>query len=336
MKAKNILVTFLAVFVFSSAALTHAETVSTPIVGFQTKSIGAGLSGVGLPLLNPDTLKTSATTLSGQSLGLSGQSNVGSLLNSSKQYYLEVYSGTLKGDRFDLDTAATISAASDSVILSSSSANNTFPVGSIGTSLNGQTIAVRPHLTLADLDTMCSPALVGNNSLSSADSIAFTENGALIYFSKRTDGSWRRSGSAQNFSDKVIPPGTGVFVKKASGSTTLTQTGVVRDNDFARPYVTGMELQAPGFPLDRTPIEIGVVPGSGTTDWFGGTVSTGDYISVISSGALVKYSLRTDGSLVRSGNPSDFKNSSIVLGADAQLVKRSKADPDNVEVDPIN
>lgn len=319
-----------------SLASSRAQTVSTPIVGFQTKVIGAGLSGVGLPLLNPDTLKASATTFSGNSLQLSGQNNVGALLNPSKQYYLEVYTGSLKGDRFDVDTASTISSASDSVVLASSSANNTYPLASIGTNLNGQTIAIRPHLTLADLDSMCSPALVGNNSLSSADSIAFTENGALVYFSKRADGSWRRSGSAQNFSDKVISPGTGVFVKKASGTTTLTQTGLVRDNDFARPYVAGMELQAPGFPLDRTPINLGVVPGSGATDWFGGTVSSGDYISVISSGALVKYSLRTDGSLVRSGNPSDFKNSSIVLGADAQLVKRSKANSDNVEVDPIN
>lgn len=327
---------FVITLICSLSQVVSSQTVSTPIVGFQTKTIGSGLNGLGLTLLNPDTLKSTASGLSGQSLAISGQTNVGALLDSSRSYYIEVYSGTLKGDRFDIDTAATISSASGSVVLNGTSANNTFPVASIGTGLNAQSIALRPHLTLSDLDSMCSPALVGNNSLSSADSVAFTENGALVYYSKRADGSWRRSGSAQNFSNKVIPPGVGVFVKKASGSTTFTQTGAVRDNDFARPYVIGMELQAPGFPIDRTPVQLGVVPGSGSTDWFGGTVSTGDYVSVISSGALVKYSLRSDGALVRSGNPSDFKNSSIFLGSDAQLVKRAKANADNIEIDPVN
>lgn len=334
---KNLKISFAALL--TGAALSSqvfAQAVSTPIVGFQTKTLSTGLNSVGLPLLNPDTIKTTVTSVSGSNIALSGASSLGASLEATKSYYLEVYSGSLKGDRFDLNTAATIAAAPGTAVLESSSINNTYPVSSISSALNNETVAIRPHLTLTDFDTMCSPRLVGNNSVASADSVGFTESGSIVYFYKKLDGTWRRVGSAADFSSKTIPPGVGVIVRKASGTSTTTQTGTVRDNDFARPYSSGLSLIASGFPLDRTPTGVGVTPGIGTTDWFGGTIATGDSISVVSSGALVRYVLRTDGSMVRVGNPGDFKNSEILAGADAQLVKRTRANSDNVEVDPIN
>ena len=109
----------LAILTLATApAFLHAQTTSySDIVGYQTISVPVGLSTAGFPLLNPDILKTSATSLSGNNLSLSGETNVGSKLTAGEPYYVEVYSGSLKGDRFDVNTSATISAANGTVVL---------------------------------------------------------------------------------------------------------------------------------------------------------------------------------------------------------------------------
>ena len=147
--------------VFSGLA---QSTVSTPIVGFQTISVPVGLSTAGFPLLNADVLKTFASSLSGNNLSLSGESNVGSKLTSGEPYYIEVYSGALKGDRFDVNATATITAANGNVVLDSASSNNTYAAGSIGTQLDGATVALRKHVTIEQIQSMASASLVGNNS----------------------------------------------------------------------------------------------------------------------------------------------------------------------------
>lgn len=325
----------LAFSVLGSFAVQAQSTVSTPIVGFQTVNLAVGMNSVGFPLLNPDTAKTTVASFSSNALSLSGETNFGGKLDATKSYYVEVYSGSLKGDRFDLDTTATISAANGTAVLNSTSANNTFAVSSIGTSLDGQTVAVRPHITLSQIETMASTPLLGSSSLSSSDGIAFTEGGVLVYYFKKADGTWRRTGSSADFSSKVISPGTGIFIKKVSSTSSLTQTGVVRQNDFSRPYSSGVSLIAPGFPLDRSVVGVGMTPGSGVTDWTGGTASTGDSLSVYENGVLVKYTLKPDGSLTKVGSSTDFRNSSLIVGSSSQFLKRAKANSDNVEINPV-
>jgi hypothetical protein len=121
-------------------------------------------------------LKVSTTTLTGAALALEGQTNVGALLSSVEPYYIEVYSGTLKGDRFDVDVAATIGAANGNVVLNSASLNNTLLFSSVGSNLNGATVALRKHITIEQVQGMASSPLVGNNNASSADQIQFYDN----------------------------------------------------------------------------------------------------------------------------------------------------------------
>ena len=167
MKKLNFALTLLVAAVTAG----NAQTSTTDPVGYQTISVPVGLSTAAFPLLNPDVLKVATTTLTGAALALEGQTNVGALLSSVEPYYIEVYSGALKGDRFDVDVAATIAAANGNVVLNSGSLNNTFLFSSVGTSLDGATVALRKHVTIEQVQGMASSALVGNNTAGSADQI---------------------------------------------------------------------------------------------------------------------------------------------------------------------
>ena len=330
MKKLNVTLAILVAAVMAG----NAETVTSDIVGYQTKTLNAGLNSLGLPLLKDNIVKTAATSVSGNSVSLTGETNFGAKLSTAKNYYIEVYGGTSKGDRFDVDVAATISAANGSVVLNATSGNNTMPVASIGTTLDGQVVAVREHYTIADFDAMLSTAATGSASIATSDAIGFTEAGAIVFYNKKADGTWKKVGSSADFSAKIIPPGVGVFVKKYTGTSTLTQVGTVRDNDFSRPYSSELTLMAAAYPVDVTPSNLAIAPGAGATDWTGGTVATGDYVSVVESGALVKYTLKTDGKINKVGNSSDFKDSNLFVASDAQLVKRAKANADAVLTKP--
>jgi hypothetical protein len=322
----------------ATPAFLHAQTTSySDIVGYQTKNVGAGLNSLGLPLLNADIVKTTSGTLSVNVLSLTGETNFGAKLSATEPYYLEVYTGSLKGDRFEVDVAATIAAANGAVVLNSSSANNTVLLNSVGTGLDAATVAIRKHITIEQIASMASTAFVKADSIASSDAIGIVEGGALVYYNNRANGTWRRAGDSADYSKKAVPPGAGILIKKVSGSsTTVTQTGSVRDNDFARPYSVGLQLHASAFPIDNSPSGLGATPGSGASDWTAGTTALGDYFGVVESGALVKYTLRTDGQVVRPGNSSNFAGSSIFDSSSARLIKRAKANTDVVEVDPVS
>lgn len=329
----------LMTLVFAHGA--YSQTVSTPIVGFQTVAVSPGASTLGFPLLNPDVIKTTATAVSGNVVSLSGESNVGTRLTAGTPYYVEIYSGSLKGDRFDVDTTATISSANGTVTLSSVSANNTMQVSSIGSNLNGASIALRQHVTLDQIRSSASPSLVGNNSASSADQIQFYNPATKSYsaYYLRGDGlNWRILGSTTNgFNNVVVPPGVGVFMQKRTAGTSLTSTGTVRQNDFARPYQQGLQLLAMPFPLDRSAGDFGASAAGG---WTGNnTANSADQIQIFNSASksYTTYFLRADGvNWRRSGSTtneaSDFQ---MLNAANAFFALRRSADSNNIIVNPI-
>lgn len=332
---------FIIVSLSQATSLHSQSTVGTPIVGFQKVDVGVGLNAVGFPLLNNDLLKVSATSLTSNALSLSGQSNVGALLTAGEPYYIEVYSGTLKGDRFDVDTAATKSSSNDSVILSSSSSNNTYPVSSISSLLNGQTIALRKHITLEQIQAMSQTAMTGNNTAANADQIQlYSSSGSTFttYFLRADGVTWRGSTTGAVSQNKVaVPPGTGVFIKKASASGSLVSTGTVRENDFALPMTSGLQLLAPAFPISYSPSGLG---GTAANGWTGNNTSANaDQIQIYnnSAGNFTIYFLRADGSTWRGSTTGavDQKNTLIVSDNAGFFVKRSASDANNVLVNPI-
>ena len=335
MKKLNFALTLLVAAVMAG----NAQTSTTDPVGYQTISVPVGLSTAGFPLLNPDVLKVATTTLTGAALALEGQTNVGALLSSVEPYYIEVYSGTLKGDRFDVDVAATITAANGNVILNSASLNNSLLFSSVGSNLNGATVALRKHITIEQVQGMASTPLVGSNSSSSADQIQFYDNAsaAIAAYFLRADGiTWRKVGTTDAANKTPIPPGVGVFISKKTGVVTLTAVGNVRLNDFSVPYRAGLQLAAPGVPIDVTPASQG---GTAANGWTGNnSSSSADQIQVYNPAvsAFDSYFLRGDGTTWRKVGTTDAVTTTVVAtSGQAFFVSRKTADSSNILVNPV-
>jgi hypothetical protein len=336
MKKLNVTLAILVAAVMAGNAQT---TVNSDIVGYQTISVPVGLSTAGFPLLNPDVLKVATTTLAGNALSLASQSNVGALLTSTEPYYIEVYSGTLKGDRFDVDVAATIAAANGAVVLNSSSLNNTLLFSSVSSNLNGATVALRKHITLDQVQGMATTPLVGNNSASSADQIQFYDNAtaAIAAYYLRADGiTWRKVGTTTTANKTPIPSGVGVFISKKTGEATLTAVGNVRLNDFSVPYQAGLQLSAPGVPIDVTPASQG---GTVANGWTGNnSASSADQIQVYNpvASAYDAYYLRSDGTTWRKvGTTTAVTATAVATSGQAFFISRKTADASNVLLNPI-
>jgi len=338
MNMKKLNVT-LAILVAAVMAGNSQTTVNSDIVGYQTISVPVGLSTAGFPLVNNDVLKVATTTLAGNALGLASQSNVGALLTSTEPYYIEVYSGTLKGDRFDVDVAATIAAANGSVVLDSASLNNTLLFSAVGSNLNGATVALRKHITIEQVQGMASSALVGNTTAGSADQIQFYDNATEGYaaYYLRADGiTWRKVGTTTTANKTPIPPGVGVFISKKTGAATLTAVGNVRLNDFSVPYKVGLQLVAPGVPINVTPASLG---GTVANGWTGNTTAgSADQIQVYNPdiSGYDSYYLRADGTTWRKvGTTTAVTTTDVATSAQAFFVSRKTADSSNILVNPI-
>ena len=325
------LATIIAVFVSPSAVLL-AQSVSTPIVGFQSVPVSVGMNSISAPFI-ASVASASVSSNSASSVFLAGGVGVGSSLNSSDNYYLLVRTGSLAGERFEVDVAAT--KAGSAVVISTSSPFNTTTLTQ--DALVNEQVSVNKHLKLADLAGYLSSPLTTATSISSSDSFGFYEDGALTFYYARPDGSFKRIGSPEDFKNKLVLPGSGVLYRRVGSSNNFTTTGMVSTTPFARNYSTGAQIVAPAFPADSSATGFGIVPGSGASDWTGGTsASSGDFVLRVENGALVRYSLRTDGSLRRVGFPDDFRNSTILNSGEAIIVNRQKPASDVLQTSPVS
>jgi hypothetical protein len=319
------------------AVPASAQNATTDPVGFQTKSVPNGFSPLANPLINPNTLSGGVESNTSNTVSVSGVSNVGSLLTAGEPYYLEITSGSLEGERFDLDTAATISSANSSITINVSSPNNTSTLSS--SSLIGASIAVRKHVTLEQLQAYFSPALVGNNSANSADQISLydSSSGSLQSFFLRGDNlTWRIVGTTTVANKTVVAPGVGFFVTKRSGTTTFTSVGGVRTNDFAMPMSSGQVFAAPGYPVSYSPAALG---GTAADGWVGNNSATSaDQLSVYdpSQGSFISYFLRGDGVTWRQvGTTTTVTNQELFADNNGFMIRRNTSDSNYILPSPI-
>jgi hypothetical protein len=305
----------------ATPAFLHAQTTSySDVVGYQTTTIPVGLKALGFPLLNPNLLSGGVSSNTSDSITISGASGINSLLNATTPYYVEVTSGALEGERFDVNFATT---TSDTVGINTSSPNNTELLTS--GALSGSSVALRAHVTISQVQSMFSGELVGNNTQASADQIIVVDGGATrTYYLRLDKTNWRTSGVTNNQANVAIPPGKGILFKKVSSSNSLTATGTVRGNNFARNYSSGFQINAAGFPVEASPSKLG---GSTNNGWFGSnTQSAADQISPIVSGAPKTYYLRSDGSSWRTTGTTNNQAAVPFLASDeAYYVKKSSA-----------
>lgn len=236
----------------------HAQ-VSTPIVGFQKTTLGQGYNSLGFPLVNsPILTTTTAANVSGSSISLS--SPIPSTVSASSAYYLEVTSGTKEGERVDV----TITPGSSTVSIVSGSANNTSNLSGL---TSGSQVVVRKHLTLGDLGSSVSPSLAQNDNPDLADKVYVFSGSAFVYYYKGGDGLWYENGGLDDMSGLQINPGSGVLLYKVSNtSSSITMTGSVRSNKFARNYTPGYQSYAPAYPVSYSPAAMGANDWSGNVD----------------------------------------------------------------------
>jgi hypothetical protein len=322
-----------ALFAFSVAQAQI--TSATDPVGFQTTQIPVGTSTLGNPLVNANVVQAGATANTSSVVTVNGVANIGSLLSAAEPYYIEVTAGPLEGERFDLDTGATIAAANSTVVLNAASPNNTSTLAP--DTLAGSTIALRKHVTLEQLQSFFSPALVGNNSAASADQISLYNNGTLTSYFLRSDNvTWRQVGTTTTANKVVVPSGTGFFVTKRGTASSFTSVGTVRMNDFAFPMPSGDTFRAPGFPVSYSPASLG---GTSTDGWTGNnSASSADQLQVFnpSTGTFTSYFLRGDGVTWRQvGTTTTVTTDQLFADNNAFLVLRRTSDQNYILVNPI-
>ena len=340
MKKLNVTLAILVAAVMAGNAQT---TVNSDIVGYQSTTILPGLNAVGISLLNADTIKGPASGATSTSVQISGQTNIGSLLTADEPYYIEVYSGVSKGDRFDVDVPATIASASSNIVIKVSSPNNTslFTSSVIASS---DIVALRRHITIEQVKNSLvsgSGSWVGNNSSSLADQIQILDPIAqsfTIYY-LRTDGTtWRGNLTSTTPQNKApIAPGKGVLINKKGSQMALSIVGSVRNNDFAMPYYAGLDLKAPPVPKGFSPASLGATAANG---WTGNnSVASADQIQILNPAtqAFTTYNLRTDGITWRGNLTSTTAQTAVdIINSDsAYLVTRRNGNLDGVLTNPL-
>jgi len=343
----------------ASPAAAQTTVLSTP-VGVLTETIQRGSSGLAFPLIGEDLFVGVATENTSGSIAFAASAgDLGSLLAADGRYYVEIVTGPLEGERLDLDTAATVAAAGPALVVDlgadTYSTLATVPDGALA----GARCVVRPHVTLAHLPAMFSPALSGDRRHRHwSDSVhLLSPDGLECYYLGGDDASWysedARAGGVwarkhrawcvrkkikrppTDFRDMVIPPDVSIIVSVNGGARTWTHEGLVRTSAFRKNLVRGMQAFASGFPVDLSPVQIGAFVDAtqpAGTRWTGSNIFPfADQIEVLFSGRkpLDLYFLRGDGStwqaLTRSWR-EDFANQPILGHTDMILIRRRNAD----------
>jgi hypothetical protein len=330
----------LAAFCASLLSAHAGTTVTSAPYGALASTIDSSSSGLAFPLM---TDVFSGRISANTTTALTFESgDLAAALTAGEPYYVEIVSGPLEGERFDLDTAATISSGSATLNLAANS-NSTSNSLSAGVLAQARAV-VRPHVTLAKLATMFSPALVGNASNTLADGIRIYGGpaGLTTYF-LRPDNAWRTTPTGADQSNLVIPPDISVIPLIRSGAKQWTHVGVVRSNVFRKKLKPGLQGFATGFPVDMSPAQIGAFVDpqeSATIRWTGSDIFAKADALRVYDGAINNYHmyyLRADGSSwYLNGGSTDFSNVKFITPTSGTLVGRMKADAGYLIIRPYD
>ena len=300
---------------------SNAQTTSfSDVVGYETVSLPANTyTSVGINLLNPDLLVSSVNSVAGSSLAVVGASNVGTLLVAGEPYYVEVKSGASEGARLDVDEVATIAAANGSIVIDAASANNTDPLASISGNLSGATVALRRHFTLTDVGNSMTGLTSGASGIGDEILLLDAATGGFQVYLRRTSSSWRDANNA-TVNSLAIPPGTGIIVNKRAAPGSITTSGSVRANNFAWNTVQGYQLVTLGYPVDRSPADIGA---DNTANGWTSGVAGDSFLLLNSGGGFDKYLFRTSTSWRDANNVTVTTNKFLNAGSSYVLYRNA-------------
>jgi hypothetical protein len=201
----------------------NAQTVSTPIVGFEKKTFPSGTTGHGVGFVQAAAFQGTATSVAADSLAVTGTSftaNQFAPTSGVPNYYIQITSGSQTGLVVD--------------ILGNSPTVLNVAAGDLANVSGTPTFVVRPHLKVSSL-------FQGN-----ADLVDYTDT-LTIYNSDGTVSTLLRDSTSStgwldsttfNASDSVIYPGQG-FLLSTSGTGSFTSTGIVNPTQTIVPIYAG-------------------------------------------------------------------------------------------------
>lgn len=344
----NLLRTFLPVATLGLTGLlpsiASAVTVSSAPFGVVSADAPVGMTGISLPLIADEVFTGRVSSNTDTTITFDAVSGgIGSRLTAGDSYYLEIVSGPLEGERFDVDTAATVASANATVTVNLA-ATSFSTSHTLGANVLAQARAVlRPHQTLGKLAATFSPALVGNNNAALADGVRLMTPNGLVFYYLRGDGqSWREPGKSADLRSMVIPPDVSLIVQLRSGAKKWTHTGLVRRNAFRKNLIAGLQGFATGFPIDLSPMQVGAFTDTAQPTgarWSGSSdASLADSFKVFNAGLgdFDSYSLGGDGSTwTLSGGAINYASTAILKAPSMVVLSRTNPDPAYVIITPF-
>jgi hypothetical protein len=325
--------------VLLAAALASSAEAQTTVrsspVGVVSQLAPRGESGLALPLVAADVFVGLVESNEAATLVFpAGAGDVGALLAAEGKYYVEVVTGGLEGERLDVDTEGTIAAADSRILLLLGPGTSSTLAALPPSSLAGARCVLRPHATLASLQRMFTPPLVGRDQFLLADGVQVLEGGALHIYYLRGDGvTWSRVGASGDFRHHVLPPDAGVLVG-IRAAREWRHAGGVRTNAFRKNLVAGIQAFATGFPQDLSPMQVRafVDPAAPpATRWTGNNVFLlADQFHVVFGAPrpFELFFLRADGTTWRTPtNPTNVSEQPILGATGMILLRRLRPDP---------
>ena len=206
-----------------SSFFLNAQTVSTPIVGFEKKTFPSGTTGHGVGFVKTAAFQGIATSVTANSLAVTGASftaNQFAPVSGLPSYYIQITSGPQTGLVVDIlgNTSTVLDVAAGDLANVSGTPN----------------FVIRPHLKVSSL-------FQGNGDL-----MDYTDT-VTIYNSDGTVSTLLRDSTSStgwldsttfNASDCVIYPGQG-FLLSTSGTGSFTSTGIVNPTQTIVPIYAG-------------------------------------------------------------------------------------------------
>lgn len=229
---------------------------STPVQGWQHRSFVTQHQTYAVPFVQPATFTGIVDSVSGTTINAAssaGTTSLAGLLQTGREYYVEVLNGTLEGQRWDVDEN---NSTATSLVVLPASAHSTR--ANVPVSLAGSLIALRAHWRVVDLFPVNDFHATLNPS--TADTLIFysttTPNYTTFWLVNAPTGKkWVRNGDATLLSrnDSVISPMDGVFVRPRVGSVPLGAAGQVRSWDMACPLKLGINFIGNAYPMPMSP-----------------------------------------------------------------------------------
>ena len=310
-------------------------TVASAPVGVMSRRLARGLSGLAVPLIPADHfVGVVAANTATRLVFPSSDGSVDSLLAPTGKYYVEVVTGPLAGERFDVDTAMTIAANDATITIALGPGSfSTLPMLAAD-ALAGARVVLRSHVTLSRLQQMLTPGLAGRDNPLLADGVSVLENGRTDRYFLRADGvTWSRLGSTEDFRGKVLPPDGSFIVESKYAAPSWRHAGGVRTNAFRKNLVRGLQSFASGFPQDLSPAQIGAAVDAGApaaARWTGNNLfALADQIHVLlgDPNPWEFYYLRGNGSTWRPLlGTTDVAHAPILGATSLVFIRRANAD----------